>query len=318
MWIISMKTGQIQRTAGIAAAAGVALFAAWASGQSAPPAPRFEVASVKPSPPPTGNAVMRRIDGPDPGMVSYGNATLKMLIARAYKVKDYQIGGPDWIDSLGYDVAAKVPAGAAADQVPLMLQSLLAERFKLALHRESKTINVYSLVAGKDGPKLKETDPALLAVDPGRGMNPALGNPAPLPAPGAGGGLPPGPGVRMTMSPNGGRRLSGHMTMEQLTNFMSFFMDRPVLDLTGLKGTYDVDLTFMPDERDQMQSRMEPGMMMAPPPGAAEGVADHISDATASSIFSAVQESLGLKLDPRKSPAEILVVDRAERAPTEN
>jgi uncharacterized protein (TIGR03435 family) len=149
-------------------------------------------------------------------------------------------------------------------------------------------------------------------------MNPALGNPAPLPAPGAGGGLPPGPGVRMTMSPNGGRRLSGHMTMEQLTNFMSFFMDRPVLDLTGLKGTYDVDLTFMPDERDQMQSRMEPGMMMAPPPGAAEGVADHISDATASSIFSAVQESLGLKLDPRKSPAEILVVDRAERAPTEN
>jgi uncharacterized protein (TIGR03435 family) len=310
-----MKTGQIQRTVGIAAAAAVALFAAWASGQSAPPAPRFEVASVKPSPPPTGNAVMRRIDGPDPGMVSYGNATLKMLIARAYNVKDYQIGGPDWIDSLGFDVAAKVPAGAAADQVPLMLQSLLAERFKLALHRESKTLNVYALIVGKDGPKLKETDPAQLTVDPGR----ALAGGSPPPPPGPGRGLPPGPGVRMTMSPNGGRQLSGHMTMDQLTNMMSFFMDRPVLDLTGLKGTYDVDLTFMPDDRDQMQSRMGPGMMTAPPPGAGDSHSpDAVSDATAGSIFSAVQESLGLKLDPRKSPAEILVIDHAEKVPTEN
>jgi uncharacterized protein (TIGR03435 family) len=124
----------------------------------------------------------------------------------------------------------------------------------------------------------------------------------------------------MLVSPNGGRQLSGHMTMAQLTDTMSFFMDRPVVDLTGLKGTYDIDMTFMPDERDQMQSRLGPAMVMAPPPGDASDArpAEGVSDATAGSIFSAVQERLGLKLDPRKSPAEILVVDHAEKVPTEN
>lgn len=314
-----MKTGHILRMGKIAVAAVVVLAAAWAFGQSAPPASRFEVASVKPSPPSTPGQVMRRIGPPDPGMVNYGNATLKMLITRAYNVKDYQVSGPDWIDSLGYDVAAKVPAGAPADQVPLMLQTLLADRFKLALHRESKTINVYALIIGKDGPKLKETDPALLAVDAARAAAAYGDGPPPPPPPGAGPGrgLPPGPGVRMTMGPNGGRQIGGRMTMEQLTNIMSLFMDRPVLDQTGLKGTYDVDFVFMPDERDQLQSRLGPAMM--PPPGAGDTHAsDSISDANPGSIFSAVQESLGLKLDPRKSPAEILVIDHAEKVPTEN
>jgi uncharacterized protein (TIGR03435 family) len=305
-----MKTGRLQLVARIVAAAVV--LAAWAFAQSAL-RPQFEVASVKPSPPSNPGQIMRRLGPPDPGMVNYGNATLKMLISRAYSVMDYQVSGPDWIDSLGYDVVAKVPAGAAADQVPPMLQSLLAERFKLALHRESKSINVYALIVGKDGPKLKETDPAQLGVPPGRGVGGFGDAPPPPPPPG-------GPGVRMLVRPGGARQLSGHMTMEQLTNTMSFFMDRPVVDLTGLKGTYDVDLAFMPDERDQMQSRMGgPGMTMAPPPGAGDqGTANAVSDAAAGSIFSAVQEKLGLKLDPRKSPAEILVIDHAEKVPTEN
>src|ERR1017187_1413252 len=102
-----MKTGHILRMAKAAAAAVAVLAAGWASGQSAPPLPQFEVASVKASPPPTDNLIMRRIGQPDPGMLNYGNATLKMLIARAYSVKDYQVSGPDWIDSLGYDVVAK-------------------------------------------------------------------------------------------------------------------------------------------------------------------------------------------------------------------
>ena len=216
---------------------------------------------------------MRRLGAPDPGMVNYGNVTLKMLISRAYGVKDFQVSGPGWIDSLGYDVAAKIPAGVPAEQIPLMLQTLLAERFKLALHRESKTTDLYALIVGKGGPKLKEADAAELAATPGRGLNPAFGDgpppppPPPPPGGGPGRGLPPGPGVRMLVSPNGGRQLSGHMTMAQLTDTMSFFMDRPVVDLTGLKGTYDIDMTFMPDERDQMQSRLGPAMVMAPPPG---------------------------------------------------
>jgi uncharacterized protein (TIGR03435 family) len=295
---MTMKTKHIRRLAPLVAVAGLMVFASCpAFAQSSPPAPTFEVASVKPSPPPTGNGIMRRLGAPDPGMINYGNATLAMLISRAYGVKDFQVSGPDWLNSLGYDVVAKVPAGAPADQVPLMLQTLLAERFKLKLHRESKTIDVYALIVGKGGPKLKESDPADLAVVPG-------------------------PGVRMLVTPNGGREISGHMTMAQLTDVMSFFMDRPVVDSTGLTGTYDVDMAFMPDERDQMQNKLGPAMAMAGPPPAggndAARPAEAVSDATAGSIFSAVQEKLGLKLDPRKSPAEILVIDHAEKIPTEN
>jgi uncharacterized protein (TIGR03435 family) len=295
---MTMKTKHIRRLAPLVAVAGLMVFASCpAFAQSSPPAPTFEVASVKPSPPPTGNGIMRRLGAPDPGMINYGNATLAMLISRAYGVKDFQVSGPDWLTSLGYDVVAKVPAGVPADQVPLMLQTLLAERFKLKLHRESKTIDVYALIVGKGGPKLKESDPADLAVVPG-------------------------PGVRMLVTPNGGREISGHMTMAQLTDVMSFFMDRPVVDSTGLTGTYDVDMAFMPDERDQMQNKLGPAMAMAGPPPAggndAARPAEAVSDATAGSIFSAVQEKLGLKLDPRKSPAEILVIDHAEKIPTEN
>jgi uncharacterized protein (TIGR03435 family) len=315
---MTMKTEHIRRLTALVAGAGLMVFA-WcaAFGQSSTPAaPAFEVASVKPSPPPTGNGIMRRLGAPDPGMINYGNATLAMLISRAYGVKDFQVSGPDWLNSLGYDVVAKVPAGAPADQIPLMLQTLLAERFKLKLHRESKTIDVYALILGKGGPKLKESDPADL-VDPGRG---GAGTPPPPPPPGAGPGR--GPGVRMMVTPGGARQISGHMTMAQLTDVMSFFMDRPVVDSTGLTGTYDVDMAFMPDERDQMQNKLGPAMAMAGPPPAGAGdagrPADTISEATAGSIFSAVQEKLGLKLDPRKSPAEILVIDHAEKVPTEN
>lgn len=311
---MTMKTEHIRRLAPLAAVAGLMVFASCpAFAQSSPPAPAFEVASVKPSPPPTGNAIMRRLGAPDPGMINYGNATLAMLISRAYGVKDFQISGPDWLTSLGYDVVAKVPAGAPADQVPLMLQTLLAERFKLKLHRESKTIDVYALIVGKGGPKLKESDPADLAVVPG------ADGPQP-PHPGAGPGR--GPGVRMLVTPGGGRQISGHMTMAQLTDVMSFFMDRPVVDSTGLTGTYDVDMAFMSDERDQMQNKLGSRMAMAgPPPGGggdAAHPADTVTEANAGSIFSAVQEKLGLKLDPRKSPAEILVIDHAEKIPTEN
>ena len=265
-----MKIRQIERV--VAAAGLVVLAAVEAFAQSAPPLPQFEVASVKLSPPPTGNFIMRRLGPPDPGMINYGNFTLKSLISRAYGVKDYQVSGPDWINTVGYDVVAKVPAGVSSDQVPLMLQALLAERFKLALHRESKTIDVYALIVAKGGPKLKESDPAELAV-PGRGGSGPGDAPPPTPPPGAtpGKSLPPGPGVRMMVGPNGGRQIGGHMTMDQLTGAMSFFMDRPVLDLTGLKGTYDVDMAFMPDDRDQMQNRLGPAIM--PPPSGGSGAA---------------------------------------------
>jgi uncharacterized protein (TIGR03435 family) len=292
-----------------------------AFGQSAAAPPAFEVASVKPAAPPTGNIVMRRAGG-DPGMVRYDNASLTMLIARAYGVKNYQISGPDWLDSGGYDVVAKAPAGAATELIPAMLQALLAERFKLTLHRETKTLPVYALIVGKGGPKLKEADPASLSavagaynLGPGGGPPPPGAGPSMVAGSGAKGGGG-GPNVRIMMTDQG-REMKGLMTMAGLTNGLSNFMDRPVLDMTGLKGTYDIDISWMPDENERRMG----GLMglPPPPPGGDSGGRgpENAADPAGASIFSALDQ-LGLKLDPRKSEAEILVIDHVERVPTEN
>src|SRR5580700_6734077 len=123
----------------------------------------FEVASVKPSALPAGNGVIRlgRQDGPgsgDPGRVTYSFSTIRDLIVEAYSVKRSQVsGGPNWLDSERFDIVAKVPQGATKEQVKVMLQNLLAERFKLTLHRETKELPLYALVVGAKGPKLKDS-----------------------------------------------------------------------------------------------------------------------------------------------------------------
>jgi uncharacterized protein (TIGR03435 family) len=117
---------------------------------------QFEVASVKIAPPRSGSAGYVAMDS-DPAMIRYANITLKLLIAAAYRFdSDRILSGPDWVDSQKYDLAAKLPAGAAKDQVPAMLQSLLLEQFKLVVHRETKDQRVYLLVPAKGGHRLKE------------------------------------------------------------------------------------------------------------------------------------------------------------------
>jgi uncharacterized protein (TIGR03435 family) len=337
-----MKTGHFERTETARRAARVservnlrrlawllpaaALLAALCFAQT-PAAPSFEVASVKPSPPPTGNNILRRAGG-DPGMVNYQNASLRMMITRAYAVKNFQVTGPDWIDSQGYDVTAKLPAGDSTDQIPAMLQNLLAERFKLTVHRESKELPVYALIVDKGGPKMKEVDPAVLADAAAKANTGFAGGLPPPPGP-DGKGLPPGAMMVQVGGPGdaGGaaRHMQGMITAAALANMLTNLLDRPVLDMTGLTKTYDIQLSWTPDDREQPRGLM--GMM--PPPGAvsASGAAapgmgprpaDAASDAAAGSIFSALQQELGLKLDARKSQAEILVVDHAEKVPTEN
>ena len=120
---------------------------------------RFEVASVKMSPE-HGGTRLAALDT-DPAMVRYANLSLKLLIAMAYRFDSELIkGDPAWLDEQHYDVAAKLPPGAPKDRVPEMMQALLAERFKLAVHRETKDARIYYLVAGKGGPKLKKSDGA--------------------------------------------------------------------------------------------------------------------------------------------------------------
>ena len=150
-----------------------------AFGQAAAESPTFEVASVKPAEPPAGMGMMRVMmrGGPgsaDPGQITYSNVSLKNVLTIAYAVKGYQINGPKWLDSERFDIVAKIAKGATKEQFQLMLQNLLAERFKLTLHHETKELPMYALVVGKGGPKLKESVEEDTAAAPDRRVVPRV------------------------------------------------------------------------------------------------------------------------------------------------
>src|SRR4029077_8262602 len=156
----------------------LALTPAMVFGETAPLS--FEVASIKAAAPqPPGRFQISM--GSDPGRINYSGVSLKNLVERAYSIKSYQVSGPDWLDSERFDVVAKLPEGATPQDVPKMLQALLAERFKLTVHREQKTLPVYGMVVGKNGVKMQKAD----------------GQPG---------------GMRMSMSPKG-RQFTGKTTM---------------------------------------------------------------------------------------------------------
>ena len=312
----------------------LAVIASGAFGQTDASAPAFEVASVKVSAPmPPGVMMIRMGGGPDstdPGRITYTGVSLKALIARAYDVKEYQVEGPQWTETERYDIIATIPKGANKEQARLMMQRLLAERFGLTLHRESKPMAVYTLSVAKGGPKLKEVDPATLPAPPSLppGAAPA---PPPPPPPGAGGpgarGAIPAGAMRMMMGMNN-RRITGNTTVARLCDMLSNLTDRPVIDLTDLKGTYEFDLSWTPDESEQMGGKFGSGMAIAraaagapppPPPGGAGG-AEGKNDASDPGLTlpQALQANYGLKLEAKRNPADILVIDRAGKVPTEN
>jgi uncharacterized protein (TIGR03435 family) len=292
-----------------------------ASGQTGAAPPSFEVASVKVSAPlPNGMMFMNMGGGPgstDPGRVTYNGINLRSLVARAYGVKDYQVEGPQWLETERYDIIATIPKGAGKEQVGLMMQGLLAERFKLTLHHESKPLAVYTLSVGKGGPKLKEVDPATLPTLPA----PLAGAPPPPPPPGGRGPMPAG-AMRMMMGPNN-RRLSANTTLAQLCDMLSNFLDRPVIDLTELKATYEIDLAWTPDENEKLGGKLAMGMAQArgaagPPPDGRGGGDGNAAVDPGLSLAQALQVNYGLKLEARKNPADFVVIDHAEKVPTEN
>jgi uncharacterized protein (TIGR03435 family) len=188
------------------------------------------------------------------------------MIMMAYRVRDYQISGPDWLGSERFDVAAKPPAGATEDQFPLMLQSMLAERFKLALHRDTKVFPVYGLVVGKGGVKFKEVE----NVENHR------------------------------TNSSRGYFIGEQCSMPTLAAYLARQMGRPVIDMTELKGVFNLTLNFTPENMV---------------PAAEDGKLDKESYPP---LLTALQEQLGLKLEPKKAPIEILVIDHIEKVPTEN
>ena len=303
----------------------VLTFAALAQ-EAAPPA--FEVASVKPSTPDQpvmaagGRGMMMRVARgcrkPNPGSVNCTSATLKMLLMQAYDMKNYQVEGPSWLDNDTYDLMAKIPEGVPVEKVPSMLQALLAERFKVVLHKETRSLPAYELTVAKGGPKMKEVDPAEVAAFKeaqkanSGGPPPGTPPPPPPPMPGTPGAARPMPlgAMSMMMSSNGARTMRGKMDMLQLVNMLTNQLKRPVFDKTELKGTYDIELSFM-DETDTSLRALGPPDAGIPPP---------TTDANApiATLTQAVQQSLGLKLDQKKAPLDILVIESANKVPTEN
>jgi uncharacterized protein (TIGR03435 family) len=272
-------------------------------GQDKPKRLEFEVASIKPSTPPS----VQRIDVGlhiDGALVRCSYLSLKEYIRLAYQVKDYQVLGPDWMASDRFDIAAKLPAGAARDQVREMLQSLLEERFQLKLHRDHKVFPVYGLVVGKGGLKMKESAPA---------PDTAGSVPLNITASGAHEGTTINLGDGASFTAADDRFEATKLTMENTADLLARFTDRPIVDMTQIKGRYDFTMEFSADDFRAMRIRSALSAGVTLPPRALKLLEESSGDA----LFDQV-EKLGLKLEPRKAPLEVLVIDHIERTPTDN
>lgn len=292
--------------------------------QQPPSALSFEVASIKPAEPQQMGR-MRVGMNADRGMIRYTNVSLLDCIRIAYGVKEFQISGPDWLGSQRFDIQAKYPTGATEDQVPEMLQSLLANRFKLQVHRDTREHAVYALVAGKNGPKLKpaeiEThDEPISDAKPNPGENPPPnaqggdGEKGGKATDGPGSGGPPRGAIMMMIDPTGMHLKAPAATLGTISDTLSRFTDRPVVDQTGIEGRYDFDLVFTPQNMRGLPGGAE-GPKQIPAGGGPDGAETRSEPGP--SIFDAV-EQYGLKLDPRKASLIQIVVDHIEKMPTEN
>jgi uncharacterized protein (TIGR03435 family) len=285
-------------TAGIVSTIGASMMARL-SAQSATPygnAPAFEAASIKPNK--SGSPLLRMIPQPG-GRFEATNVTLGMLIRNAYQMPMFRIfGGPNWIESDRFDVEANAAGNPAPEQKRLMLQRLLGERFKLRVHTETREQPVFDLVAtrrdGRLGPQLRRTQfdcSSVPLVTPG--SPPSSGTPRC-------GYIGPAPGTVMS---------SGHVsmafrgiTMEAFARFLGGAVRRTVSDRTGLNGYFD----------GEFDSTIE-----FPPPPPPPGIPDPFDRQNFPTIFTVLQEELGLKLDSTRGPVDVLVIDSAQR-PSEN
>jgi len=272
--------------------------------------PRFEVASVKPSASGDGvNANWTTVS--EGGRFRATNSTLVRLIQVAYGLRptDLVIGGPSWVTSRRFDVEAQPEARVSGTQARLMIRRLLAERFKLVLRNESRDTPIYALRVersdGRLGPQIAR--PTGECVNPVLAMARAASDaPARIPnlsqAPSQPAVGQPGRYCGMQLSP--GDIKGGSVTLAALSTLLKQWVDRPVVDLTGLDGAFDFELRFA------VAARFARGAF--PPNATAEPVPD---DSPA--VFTALREQLGLKLEPDRGPVDVLVIGSVE-PPTEN
>ena len=265
----------------------------------------FEVASIKQS---AQDAQAQTSGGlsVDGSMVRYSALALKLYLGMAWRLKNYQIVAPDWMTSTRWDITAKLPQGSNSKQIPEMMQALLLDRFQMKMHRETREIPVYGLVIGKGGLKLKDSpaNPAEKGGEPAaQSANAAMTS--------GGTTVTYGNGAYFTI---GNNRFEGKkLSVAVIADALSRFADRPVIDMTGLEGSYDFSMEFSPEDFRAMMIRaaIAQGTVVSPE-------ALKLLDASSGdTLFNAV-EKLGLKMESRKAPIEILVIDEAQKTPTEN
>jgi uncharacterized protein (TIGR03435 family) len=268
--------------------------------------PAFEAASVKPASPETREWLRGGPGTSDPGQVFYSGASLSRLILVAYGAKAYQLSGPAWMGTGKFDIVAKVPDGSSKQQVRLMLQNLLAERFDLKLHHESQDLMGYELQIGKDGHKLKPAGETFSQDDKARESVLLLGGIDIMPPRKMEGTL-----IfwdrslgRGTLKVSNGlfRSVGVSQTMENLVTLCEAQARLPIVVKTGLTGKFDYSFDYAPDRPTNQEQTAPAGAAMDPGPD----------------FLTAFQRQLGFKLEKKKVPIDVLIIDSADRVPVEN
>ena len=262
--------------------------------------PTFEVASIRPSAPDNNEVVVGvRITG---AQLRISRWPLKEYLAMAYRVRPQKISGPDSISSL-YDISATIPAGVPEDKIPEMLQALFADRFALKAHLEKKDVPVYALEVGKDGLKIKEVPLDAAAAAPATNVQGTGGSNGVL--------LDGGDGSSFSLVPN---RVEVHrMTMERFAGLATRFLDRPLVDFSGLPGRYDLTLEIPPEDYTAMLVRAAVSQGIQLPPQALQAM-----NLGSVNPLKAAMEKAGFRLDARNAPLDLLVIDSIAKTPTDN
>jgi uncharacterized protein (TIGR03435 family) len=288
-------------------AAIACFFPVFAVAQTAPGHLEFEVSSIRPAQQQDARVdVGMHIDG---AQVRFNYLSVRDCMRIAWQVKDYQVVGPDWVGSDRFNITAKLPEGHnGQDQVDEMLQNLIKDRFKLTYHMDKKEMAVYALVAGKNGLKLKETPVEAGAEDA----------PAPksfdVKASGSANGVYVdfGGGSYYNFADN---KLVGHkLSMRLIVDTLSRYMDKPIVDMTGAPDNKNYDFSFdiTPDDWRTMLIRTAIKAGVTLPPEALR-----LADLPIDSLAQAM-DAVGLRMDSRKAPVDVIVIDQATRTPTEN
>lgn len=242
------------------------------------PSQRFDAASIKPHLIDYGFGGFR----PSGGRLTAANVTLLDLVLFAYQVKDFQVsGGPGWMNATRYDIEANGPGGSTLDQKRTMMQALLRERFALSLHREIKELPIFELVVAKGGVRMRPTN--CIAPESNQSRAPEKK-----------------PSQNCSyMALGRGTMDATSANMSQIAGALSILTGRTVVDKTGLEGTFGVELRFLPNETTRQ-------ILGPPDPANPSPVVDGVD------ISTAVQEQLGLRLESKKGPVEVLVIDHVE------